>query len=126
MPDCEWLMLLTMNCQTTGDPHRKQQISEKPSKISSKQDFYYRSNHRNTMLQVLKQTIMGHHEFGNISTCIGFFKGIILLKVKEDAKPHQALPRCIAYAVQKPLMEELLRLHKQDILGPLRVDEMAE
>ena len=48
------------------------------------------------------------------------------MQLKPDRKPHQALPRHVAYALQKLFQEELDRLQKQNIIAPLGVNETSE
>ena len=59
-------------------------------------------------------------------TEIGFFDGTFSVQVKENSKPYEALPRWMAYGLQKPLKEELEWLQKQDIITPLCGDETGE
>ena len=56
----------------------------------------------------------------------GCFNGTFSLQVKPDSKPYQVPPRCIAYALQWPLKEELECLQQQDIMTPLGIAETAE
>ena len=42
-----------------------------------------------------------------------------------DSKPYQALPRHVAYTLQKPFQDELERL-QQDVIAPLGVNETSE
>ena len=67
-----------------------------------------------------------HNTYGDIFNGIGCFKGTFLLQLKPDSKPYQAPPRHMAYALQKPIKEELKWLQELDIIAPLRVDKMAE
>ena len=67
-----------------------------------------------------------HEMYGEVFNGIGCFKGTFSLQLKLDSKPYQALPRCIAYALQKPFKEELQQLQELDILMLLGVDETAE
>ena len=48
------------------------------------------------------------------------------LPIKDDARPYQMTPRCVAYALQEPFKRELQRLKEQQILASLGVDETAE
>ena len=41
-----------------------------------------------------------HREFKYVFSGIGYFNGTFSLQVKSDSKPYQALPRCIANALQ--------------------------
>ena len=43
-------------------------------------------------------------------TGIGCFDGMFSLQVKPDSKPYQASTRHVAYAMQKPFIEELEQL----------------
>ena len=67
-------------------------------------------------------TLRIHSKFSGI----GCFEGIFKLQVRKGSCPYQAPPRRLAYALQEPLKEELNRLHKQQIIVPLGVDEMSE
>ena len=58
--------------------------------------------------------------------CVGCFKSTFSLKVKDNAKPYQVLPRCVAYAPQEPSRKDLERLQKLQLLVPLGVDETAK
>ena len=42
-------------------------------------------------------------DFEDVFSGIGYFDGIFSLQVKPDSKAYQALPRCVAFALQKPL-----------------------
>ena len=64
--------------------------------------------------------------FGDVFNGIGCFKGTFSLQLKPDSKPYQALPRHVAYALQKLFKEELEWLQKMDIITSLGVDETAE
>ena len=66
-----------------------------------------------------------HDTFGDVFNGIGCFKGTFSLQLKPDSKQYQAPPRCVAYALQKPLKEELEHLQRMDIITPLQVDELA-
>ena len=66
------------------------------------------------------------HNYSDVPTGIGCFKGKFFLQVKDDVKPYQAALRYIAYALQKPFSKELERLQDQQILATLGVDEAAE
>ena len=48
-----------------------------------------------------------HNVYIDVFISIGFFKGTSSLQVKDDIKPYKTQPRCIAYALQEPLKEEL-------------------
>ena len=48
-----------------------------------------------------------HDTFGNIFNGIGCFEGTFSLQLKQDSKPYQTPPRCMAYVLQKPFKEEL-------------------
>ena len=65
-------------------------------------------------------------DFDDVFNGIGCFKGTFPLQLKPDSKPYQALPRCMAYTLQKPFQEELERLQKQDIIFPIGVDKTSE
>ena len=67
-----------------------------------------------------------HDTFGNMFNSIVCFEGTFSLQLRPDSKPYQAPPRCIAYALQKPLWEELEHLQKLDIIAPLGVDKISE
>ena len=56
----------------------------------------------------------------------GYFEGIFWLQLKPDSKPYQAPPRCVAYALQEPIKDELDWLQKLDAITLLGVDETAE
>ena len=56
---------------------------------------------------------------------IGCFD-VTFLQLKQGSKPYQALPRCVAYTLQKPFEEEVKHLQKQDIIAHLGVDETVE
>ena len=67
-----------------------------------------------------------HNTYGDVLMALGCFVGTFSLKLKPDSKPYQAPPRHVAYALQKPIKEELNRLQELDIITPLGVDEMVE
>ena len=67
-----------------------------------------------------------HTRFGDVFNGIGCFEGTFSLQLKPDSKPHQAPPRCVAYALQTPFKEELRCLQEKDIIMPLGVDETSE
>ena len=64
--------------------------------------------------------------FDNVFNGIGCFEGTFLLQIKPDSKPYQVPPRCVAYALQKLLKDELDWLQKLDIITPLGVIETME
>ena len=70
-------------------------------------------------------TLRMHDEFSDVFAAIGFFKGIFLLEVKDDAKLYQVLLRQVAYALHEPF-KKLERLQERQIKTPLGVDKMAE
>ena len=59
-------------------------------------------------------------DFTDLFTGIGCFDETFSLQVKTDSKPYNVLPRCVAYALQKPFKEELQWLQQQDIITLLR------
>ena len=63
------------------------------------------------------------YEFNDLLPGVGCFEGMFSLQVKEGSHPYQASPRRVAYAMWKPLKEELEWLHKQKIIVLLGVDE---
>ena len=67
-----------------------------------------------------------HTSIGNVFNGIGCFKGTFSLQLKADSKICQALPRCVAYVLQKPFKEELKPLQEMDIIAPVGVDETSE
>ena len=67
-----------------------------------------------------------HNEFNDLFSGIGCFKGMFSLQVKEGSHPDQAPLKRVAYALQKPLKEELSWLQKQQIMAQLGVDETSE
>ena len=67
-----------------------------------------------------------HNTFGDVFNGTGCFKGTFSLQLKPDSKPYQVPPRHVAYALQKPIKEELKHLQKMEIITPLGVDEMTE
>ena len=48
-----------------------------------------------------------HGKFSDVFNGIGYLEGTFSLQLKPDSKPYQAPPRHVAYALQKPLQEEL-------------------
>ena len=64
--------------------------------------------------------------FDNVFNGIGCFEGRFSLQLKPDSKPYQAPLRHVAYALEKPFMDELDQLQKLDIITPLGVDETPE
>ena len=66
------------------------------------------------------------YEFNNLVSSIGCFEGTFSLQVKEGNHPYQTPPRRVAYALQKPLQEELEQLQKQQLITLLGVDEASE
>ena len=67
-----------------------------------------------------------HKDFEDVFNDIGCFDGTLSLQLKPDSKPYQVPLRCMAYVLQKPFEEESERLQKQDIIGPLGIDETAK
>ena len=61
------------------------------------------SNKRDSAVMIKKV----HDEFHDVFNGIGCFKGTFSLQIKPDSKPYQAPPSHVAYALQKPLQEEL-------------------
>ena len=67
-----------------------------------------------------------HDKFNDVFNGIGCFKGTFSLQLKPDSKPYQVPPRHVAYALQKPLQEELEQLQQLDIIAPLGIDKILE
>ena len=67
-----------------------------------------------------------HTDYSGIFTGTWCFKGIFSLQIKDDTKPYQAPPRCVAYVLQEPFIKELERLKEQQILAPIGIDERVE
>ena len=84
-----------------------------PSKVSDKK----------ASTEITKQL---KKEYEDVFTGIGCFDWMFSLQVKLDSKPYQALPRHIAYALQKLFKEEMERLQQQDIITSLGIDKIAE
>ena len=42
-----------------------------------------------------------HNDYSDVFTGIGCLKGTFSLQNRNDAKPYEVLPRCVAYAIQK-------------------------
>ena len=64
-------------------------------------------------------------EFNDLFDGIGCFEGTFSLQVKLDSRPYQVPPRCVAYVLLMPFKDELER-QQQDIIEPLRVNEISE
>ena len=67
-----------------------------------------------------------YEDLDDVFNCIGCFEGKFSLQLKPDSKPYQALPRCVAYALQKQFQDELERLQQQDIIAHFGVDMTSE
>ena len=67
-----------------------------------------------------------HNEFSDIFTSITCFEGTFKLWMREGSHPYQSLPRRLAHTLQEPLLEELDRLQKQQIIVPLDTDETSK
>ena len=67
-----------------------------------------------------------YNDYSDIFTGIGCFKDTFLLQNIDDLKPYLVPSRCVAYALQEPFTKELERLHEEQILAPLVVDETVE
>ena len=55
----------------------------------------------------MQQTQQIHNEFKDVFSGISCLDDTFSLQVKADSKPQQALPRCMAYVLQKPFKQEL-------------------
>ena len=62
----------------------------------------------------------------NFSLVEGCFEETFSLQVIEGSHPYQAPPRRVAYALYKPLKEELKWLQKQQNIVLLGIDPMSE
>ena len=71
-----------------------------------------------------KTTSKMHKGYSDVFAQIECFKGTFTLQVKDDVNLYQVSLRHIVYATQELLKRT--RLHKQQILVPLEVDEMAK
>ena len=69
-----------------------------------------------------KATRQLQKEFEDVPNGYGCFDGTFSVQVKIDSNSYQALPRCIAYALQKPFKDELELLQQWDIITPLGMD----
>ena len=80
-------------------------------------DYFHSSNNKETDNRV-NETITSriNNESINLFSGIGCFEGTFSLQVKEDNCPYQALPRRVAYALQKTLKEDLEQPQKQKII----------
>ena len=90
-------------------------------------NYFYSSNDTDTdKSKSAAMTQRIHETYGEVFNGIGCFEGSLSLQLKLDSKPYQAPPRHVAYALQKPLKEELQQVQELDIIMPLGVDETAE
>ena len=101
-----------MNKQTEQDKYKPKIISKgNPStsnKCNLKVDYSVVAPNKETDRATnVKTTIRIHSEFSKIFTGIRSFKGTFSLKVKDDAKPYQVLPRHINYALQELFQKSL-------------------
>ena len=98
------------------------------SKIKTNMPDYFNSSAKKQKKKKKKEpskaiTKRIHNEFNYLFSGIGCFRGIFSFQVKDGSHLYQAPPRRIAYALQKPLKEELEQLQKQQIIAPLGVEE---
>ena len=63
---------------------------------------YYESDKKKSA----ESTWQIHKDFDKVFSGTGCFEGTFSLQPKPDSKPYQALPRCVAYALQKPFQED--------------------
>ena len=129
MPDCKWLKLLTVNCQGTEpkpDDNNQEEVHTN-YKVNSEADYFVAGPNTEPVTRGTnaKITIKVHNEFSNVFTGIRCFKGTFLLKVKENAKPYQVPPRCVAYTLQEPFKRVRKTTTKVNT-GATRVDETGE
>ena len=118
----------TEDC-TNKDAHitAKQDGNSQQHQANKLTNYFYSSN--NTDADKSKSAAMTqriHETSGEVFNSIGCFKGTFSLLLQPDSKPYQAPLRHIAYALQKPLKEELQWLQELDIIMLLGVDETAE
>ena len=67
-----------------------------------------------------------HNEFYSLFSGTTCLEGTFFMQVKDGSCPYQAPPRRVAYALQKPLKEELKWIQKKQIIVQLCVDETSE
>ena len=64
-----------------------------------------------------------HNKFNDLFSGIGCFEVIFSLQVKVGSHWHMEPPMRVAYALQKPLKEDLEWLHKHQLIVSLSVDD---
>ena len=89
---------------------------------------YFRSNTKREADREASRILMKkiHNDFSDVFTGISCFNGTFKLQMREGSHLYQAPPRRVAFALLKPLSEELDRLQKQQIIVPLDVVETSE
>ena len=97
-----------------------------PTQTNQQNIFFQIQAVVHTKGQVFELTQQIHKEFNNVFNGIGCFEGTFSLQLKLDSRPYEATPRHVEYALQKPFKDKLDRLQQQDIIAPLRGDEMLE
>ena len=97
MPHCEWLMLLTVNCQTTDDPCRKLKTKNHNKdnlctnhKANPEAGYFDTGTCMETDSATSANTTTKiFNEFSDMFTGIGCFNWHLLIQIKNDAKPYQ-------------------------------------
>ena len=111
----------SMICQTTDDQHKRSQSNEQTNQGKPRASNTFKTNlHTNDKIKKeidyfivdpdmesksvasVETTFKIHNGYSNVLMGIGYFKGTFPLQVKDNAKPYQALPRHIAYALKEP------------------------
>ena len=84
----------------------KQEANDQNKQNNSNNSINYIFSSSNIMTdnrQSSKMTQRIHDRFSHVFNGIGCFKGMFSLQLRPNSKPYQAPPRCVAYALQKPL-----------------------
>ena len=55
----------------------------------------------------VRTAIKIHNQYSNVFMVIGCFEDTFPFKVKEDTKPYQVSPRCVAYELKDPFQNSL-------------------
>ena len=118
-------------CYTSMDSNLKSRDSSTKPTVktkSNKTTEYFLSGltYKSSKKKSAEATQGIHIDFADVFNGIGCFEGTFSLQPKPDSKPYQALPRYMAYTLQKPFQKELEWLQKLNIIAPLGIDESAE
>ena len=90
-------------------------------------DYFYSNDNKETNKRASEAiTNRIYNEFKNFFSDTSCFEGTFSMQIKEGSCQYKAPPRRLAYALDKPLKEELKWLQKQQIIVLLGVDETSE